>query len=87
MASTGALVAAILAQIKISDLSDLQLTAITTVSKELGQDRLLLKTQITVALVIGFVTVLMIFGFVALAGRLYNARHDKNSTRIFTIQV
>lgn len=88
MVSAGAFVAALLTEIKSKDLSQGRRTLIEGASNNLlGQNELFLKTEATAGLVFATTGVAGVIGFVALAGRILNVRHEQTNRRIFVCLV
>ena len=76
--------AAILTEMKFKDLDSFSATTIGSISQGLGQTELFLKTEAMAGLVFAITGVAVVFGIIALIGRLLNAKHETSTNRVFT---
>lgn len=87
-AGAGAFVAALVTEIRFKKLSQLQTTIIEATSDNVNnQDDIFVKTEATAGLVFATTGVAALIGFVALVGRIFNAKHDPTNHRVFTALV
>ena len=82
-ASAGAFVAALVTEIKVKNLSDVERIAIQTGSNVLDQDDLFPKTEATAGVALGITGVSVIVGLTALLLRILNPGWIKSYYRIF----
>lgn len=86
-ASGGAVVAAVLTEIKYKDLGTAERTNINAVTRVTGINELYLRTEATAGLVFATTGVAVIVGIIALVGRICNARNEESNRRLFSCLV